>query len=512
MGHCVRRLGIVACLVVPSRLGAQLPPLGVPAGTLRVELDGSLETFDRRFREGQRESIAADLSSTALGSDRIPSLADAEARISRIIGNAGYRINLGALTTDAHADVGTGSLGLSLGLTNYIAIFGRIPLVRTRVQSLMQLDPSLANAGLNPGVDEQLSFFTQLDAALATLNAKLAAGDYDANPSQKALAQTTLADGTALRGDLFGLLADPATASPALPTTTSPAGTALDGRVVTLQATLSSDLGVTGFSLTPALPETALTKAELDELLTSPTGLALRLDESSVTFRGDAELGAALTLIDRWDRGTRRGGFRSALSGLVRLPTGRREQPDRPLDIGTGDGQTDIQLDVVTDVGSGPLGARLIGTYVRQLPSDILTRVTRPSQPFAGPDRLTTVRRNPGDIFVLGIHPFYRLARTFGFSAGVEHWSRGVDRVTYASPTDSIPGIDPGILAEESKSSATMLSVGVTYSNAGGLRPGGKGLPVDASWSYQRVLRAGGGRVPDSHAVRGKFRVYFGIW
>jgi hypothetical protein len=196
----------------------------------------------------------------------------------------------------------------------------------------------------------------------------------------------------------------------------------------------------------------------------------------------------------------------------VRLPTGRREQPDRPLDIGTGDGQTDIQLDLITDVGSGPLGARLNATYVRQLPSNILTRVTRPSQPFAGPDRLATVRRNPGDIFALGFHPFYRLARTFGFSIGVDHWSRGMDQLAYASPADAIPGIDASILAEESKTSATMLSVGVTYSNPGGLRPGGTGLPVDAALSYERVLRAGGGRVPNSHAIRGKFRVYFGIW
>jgi hypothetical protein len=509
----VRRLGFVACLILPSRLGAQLPPLGVPGGVLRVELDGSLATFDRRFRDGHRESYAADLFSSTLGSDRIPILADAEARVGRIIGNPSYRINLGALTADAHADVGTGSLGLSLGLTPHITVFGRIPLVRTRVQSSMQLDPTSADAGLNPGEAEQLPFFGEMDAALATLSAKIAAGDYDANPSQKALAQTTLADATTLRADLFGLLADPATASPAIPTGNSVAGAALDGRVVALQNTLAVDLNVSGFTLTPALPETALTDAELEQALSAPGGpIAVRLTQSPVTFRGDAEAGATVTLVDHWDRGTRRGGFRAALSGLVRLPTGRREQSDRPLDIGTGDGQTDLQVDLVADVGAGSLGARLSGTYVRQLPSTILIRVAPPSQPFAGLDRLTSVRRNPGDIVALGVHPFYRLARTLGLQAGVEHWSRGTDAVFYASPADALPGIDPNILAEGSRANATLVSVGLTYANPGGLRPGGKGLPVDASWSYQRVLRAGGGRVPNSHTVRGAFRVYFGIW
>ena len=85
MGHCVRRLGIVVCLIVPSRVWAQLVPVGVPSGVVRLELDGSLDAFERRFRAGHLESYAADLSSGALGSDRIPILADADARIGRVI-------------------------------------------------------------------------------------------------------------------------------------------------------------------------------------------------------------------------------------------------------------------------------------------------------------------------------------------------------------------------------------------------------------------------------------------
>jgi len=149
---------------------------------------------------------------------------------------------------------------------------------------------------------------------------------------------------------------------------------------------------------------------------------------------------------------------------------------------------------------------------VRQLPSTILVRVTAPSQPLVGPERLAFVRRNPGDIVAVGVRPFYRLARTFAVQAGLEHWSRKSDVVAYATPSGAIPGVDASVLAEESSANATLLSVGITYANPGGLRPGGTGLPVDASWSYERVLRAGGGRIPDTHRVVGQFRVYFGIW
>jgi hypothetical protein len=141
----------------------------------------------------------------------------------------------------------------------------------------------------------------------------------------------------------------------------------------------------------------------------------------------------------------------------------------------------------------------------------IVKRVASPDQPFAGQDRLTQLRRDPGEILVLRALPFYRLARTLGLQAGVEHWSHGSDSYTYASPEDELPGIDPNVLAEDSETNATLLSVGITYSNPGRLRPGGTGLPVDATWSYERVLRASG-RVPNSHAVRARFRVYFGVW
>jgi hypothetical protein len=267
---------------------------------------------------------------------------------------------------------------------------------------------------------------------------------------------------------------------------------------------------VSGFSSGPALPGEVLSQSDLNTFISST--LALRLDDAKVTFRGDAEAGAAITLIDRWDRGGHRGGLRAALSGLARFPSGRLDRTDHPLDIGTGEGHTDLQLDAVVDVGAGPLGARFTGTYVRRLPADILVRVTSPEQPLVGPDRLTFIHRDPGDVVAIGIKPFYRLARTFALQVGLQHWSRRMDDVTYASSADQIPGVDPSILAQGTSANATVLSAGITLANPGRYAPGGNGLPVDASWSYERVIREGGGRVPDSHLTRAQFRLYFGIW
>lgn len=514
MGQCARRLAVLAGLLAPSAAYAQLAPVGVPAGVLRVDLDGSVETWDHRWLDGGRAPLGTDLSSGAAGSDLLSSLADADARLGRITGIASYRLNLGALTADALADESRGSLGLALGLTRAITIFGNLPLVRVRTQATYALAPTAtSDAGVAPTSDAQSTFFSQFDASLTGLSGRIAAGDFDGDPALKARAQATLADGTALRDDLFGLLADPATAAPFVPTATSAAGAAVAGRLGALQTALAGDFGVSGFSTLPALPTEQATTADLLTALSDPSGAsALRLDENKLTFRGDAEAGVAVTLVDRWDRTRARGGFRAAVEGLVRFPTGKLAPADRVLAFGTGEAQTDVELRATADLGAGRWGFRAEGMYNRQLAADYILRVAPPTQPLAGLDRLSAVHRDPGDVVRLAVRPFFRLAPTFALEGLLMHWSRGEDDVAYLTAADEIPGVPASVLAQDTKASATVLGIGITFSNAGRFRPGGRGLPLDASWGYERIVRTTGGVVPDRHTFRARLRAYFGLF
>ena len=512
MGYGARCLGVIVCLSAPSVARAQLAPVGVPPGVVRFEVDGAFDSWDKRFRDGDKESYAADLSGP-LDGDLLPLLASYDAIVQRVTGLSSFRLNLGALTTDAQADVGTAVLGLTLGVTRSIAVFGRLPLGRARVQTDLGLDAAGANAGLNPGTTAQDPFFSQFDAALGTLEAQIAAGTYDGDPAHRALADATLAQGDALFGDLFTLLGDPGTASPFIPTSGSDAGTALAARIATLQATLGTDLGVGGFSTGPTLPAAPVTAEDVESAISDPLGpIGLQTGESQVTFRGDAEAGVAVTIADRWDRGGRRGGFRAAAEGLVRFPTGVRARTDRLLAVGTGDGQTDVELRGVVDLGTGNTGVRLEGGYNRQLAGDVLERVAVPSQPFPDRSLLTSVRLDPGDVTTLAVRPFFRLARTFAFIGSLERWSKGMDAVEYRSEADAIPGVDASVLAQDTDASAILVSFGVSYSNPGALRPGGTGLPVDAGWTYERIVSASGGIVPDTHRIRARLRLYFDVW
>jgi hypothetical protein len=479
---------------------------------VRVEVDGNFDSWDRRFRDGTREPLGAAFASSALGSDLLPTLAPYDALIRRITGLGDYRLNLGSLGGDAHADVSNATVGLALGVTRAVTVFGRLPLARVRMQTTLAVGGG-GNAGLNPGTGVQAPFFDEFAGALTTLESQIAAGVYDGDPARRALAEQTLADGDALFTDLATLLGDPATASPFVPTGGSEAGVALNGRIAGLQATLAADLAIAGFTARPALPATPATAADVGAVIGDPFGpVGVQPGDAEVTFRGDAEAGVAVTLADRWDRDGKRGGLRAAAEGLLRFPTGERARNDRLLALGTGDGQTDVEIRGTVDLGAGHLGLRLEAGYNRQLAADVVDAVAPPSQPFPGRDLLTTVRLDPGDVTTFAVRPFWRVARTFALIGGLERWSRGEDAVEYRSPEDALPGVDAAVLGQETDAGATVLSVGLTYANPGALRPGGTGLPVDAGWTYERVVGASGGIVADVHRIRARFRVYFGLW
>jgi hypothetical protein len=509
----VRRLGtILITLLLPASAAAQLAPVGVPPGVFRFEADGFFETWEERYNDGDTEPLGAGLTSPALGVALLPALAEAEARIRSASGLPAFQLNLGDLTTDAHADRGFANFGGSLGLTRAITIFGRMPLVRSRVQYQLDLAGTGANVGLNPGASTQDAFFQEFQGALTTLSDRIAAGTYDGDPALRAAADAALAEGTTLRDDLFLLLADPEQAAPFVPAAGSEAGTAIGSRVGALQSTLAGPLGVTGFSSAPILPPTA-TEDDLETFVSDPSGpIGLRTGQSLISFRGDAEAGVAVTLADRWDPKGRRGGFRAAVEGLVRFPTGNRARTDRLLALGTGDGQTDVEVRATVDVGGGNLGVRLEGGYTRQLAGDIVARVAPPDQPFPGQDLLAELTLDPGDVTTLAVRPFFRIARTLAIIGTLEHRTHGEDEVTYRDAAGAIPGVDASVLAQGTDASATVAGIGLTYSNPGALRPGGRGLPVDAGWSYERVVRASGGFVPNVHRLRARFRVYVGVF
>ena len=505
---------ISGALVAPA--AAQLPEIGVPGGTVRVEIGGEFASIDRQLNDGSNEPWRTEFAASSIGGIYFPDLVPSEAIVAGLAGLPSYSYNIGRATMAAQASRGTLRLGLSLGITDRLTVFGSLPLVQQRVQVAYRFDPAAAGAGFNQadplfgtptGAAATTQFLSSFDTALDTLQSRLDAGFYDGDPGQKAIAQATLAEGSGQLSGLDALLANPATQAPFVPTAVSAAGAAISIRIAGTQASLTS-LGVTSFTEAVPLPTATLTQDEYDLFLTASGGRvgSRPFTTSSSFLAGDAEVGAAYAVLDAWDRDGAQGGIRVVVQALVRLPTGSVVAQNDFVSLPSGDHQLDIEASAVADIGKGRIGARLTGTYINQMAAEFDRRVTPPSQPVPWANRRALVEVDPGNIVGFRAEPFFRIGASLAVVGVFSYASRGSDDVTYAS--DPIPEVNASQLAEGTEVTSTTLGAGLSFAPA---RRDGR-ASIDGFWLYEKVVSASGGRVPATGAIRMGIRVPVQLW
>jgi hypothetical protein len=515
-----------AAVALAMPASAQLAPVGVPKGAARFDIRGEFSSADSRYRGGAYEDYLADFATPALGSAFWPALRSADSLVGLVTGQSAYRLNLGSQSASGQLTIGTGTIGVALGLTRRLTIFTNIPLVTTRVQARLTLDSAGADAGLNPAhptlgnqADQARAaqFFTDFTTALTTLDSRIAGGVYAGNPQQDALARAISARGAQMLDALTTITAGGASASPFLPTAGSGTGLAVTGAVRGLQDTLANQLGVGGFGSDPVLAAGRLTEAEFYDFVSNPVGpvVGLPLREARLSRLGDMDLGAVYTLVDHWDRPGRLGGERLAVQALLRLPTGLRDSPSNFFDVGTGNGRYEVGVSGTADIGHSHWGARLTGGYLWRLPALRVRRVADPSQPIAWFDRATNLQLDAGDLLSLGARPFFRLAPGLAIHAAADWWRQGADRATYRQAVDSIPGISANELTRNSATSGFSVGGGVSYVGRAVRECQASqhcGWPIEASWTYTRTRSGTGGRVPAFRTTRLEIRWYQRIW
>lgn len=499
-------------------LSAQLEQIGVPKGQLRAEVGGTFDNWSQRIFNGGTQEWSADFDSDSLGSDRIPELATAQGVLGRVLGQSGFRFSIGSTTSTELVNVGTLNLGLALGLTRRLTIFGRLPMVRARAQprvvfrgDSVGFNPASATFGSGTGQQASQLFFANFGQALDTLTNRFAAGFY-AGRADSALAAQTLQSASLLRARLDTLTRLESANAPFLPLEQSSAGQHLSNIISTLQGTLAT-LQVSSFADSLPLPSVALDQAGFDDFLGNPNGVvaARAPQEALYWYLGNVELGGSYTVIDRWDQNGGRGGIRLTARASMTLPTARLDQSFDFFDVGTGDPGYAAQGGLIADLGGGNWGVRLEGDYLMRFASLRVRRIALPSQPYAYAGRLANLRLNPGDDLSLSAQPFYRLTRAFAVTAGANYVRRGASSYAYYRPEDVLDGLNPADLAVDSKMSWLTISGGVTYTSRGILQPG-HGVPVEASWHYGETVSGSGGRVPKTQFTDLTFRLYFSLW
>jgi Arc/MetJ family transcription regulator len=387
-----------------------------------------------------------------------------------------------------------------------------VPIVSVKIEPRFLLDTTTSNLGLNTAALGFGNLIVQLQLAASAIRSKLA--DPALPAGERATLDALLARIQIMEPELQALLTDPATAAYFLPTASSAVGTALRNEVQRLRTDLLA-AGITAFSATLNLPTGRASADDFGTFVTDPAGpiAGQPIDDTPYLIRlGDIEVGAAVALIDKYPT-TRLGrGIRATVDATVRLRTGQLDRPDRFLDLGTGDRQPDVDLNLTTDIALGRLGVRMAGGYNLQLPGNQNRRVTPYDQPLAPVTTTAGVRRDPGDMVRVSVRPFFRLATYLSLYGAVDYWSRKADTFSYAAGQSPIEGVDLEVLARGTRTDALLLSGGISYSHAGESKLGLMRLPLDASLRYERILRSQTGILPDASTVRVDLRLYTRLW
>ncbi|MGH7699709.1 MAG: hypothetical protein ACREMJ_04205, partial [Gemmatimonadales bacterium] len=432
--------------LAPGVSGQTVPRTDLPrSGALRLTFDPLIETWGEQFFGGRRERLGAPLTGDTVGGARIPVVARLETDVRTASGVAGFVASLGTGRLAARQERRTTPITAEVGITDRLAVGLTLPLVRVYTRAHLALDTAGASVGLNPlllSPDNAASygrFFLEFGGALGQLADSIAGGSYGC-PGSPACAQATafLAEAQGVRDALGRLVYGAGTGggAPFLPHAQSDGGLGIDANLARIQQELATTYNIAAFSSDLLLPTEPLDRAAFETALTDTVyGFGLRPFGGTPVRRrywlGDVEVGARYRVAA--------GPVYAATAGVrLRLPTGHPDSPHDALDVATGDGQMDIEGQLVQElVLGGRLWLNLNARAGLQRPGERVRRVAPPDA-FLVPRAATArLRWDPGDYVALDFAPLFRFSRWFaaGFTAG--YVTRGEDRHTFATPQDS---------------------------------------------------------------------------
>lgn len=503
---------------VPLR--AQLPPVTVPKGQARFDIGGQFSWWDQAFVAGVKRAVITDFLRDPIDSPFLPGLGESESLLRAVTGAQPLSFTPGRTTGSVAFNIGSAEVGAAIGVTSRITLFGTVPIRRVRVQTQLLIDSTNATAGFNPadplfgdaqGASTTNAFLTELTTALSNLNAAIASGQYNQDPTLRAEAQATLARGTALRTGLENLLLGAAF----LPLAGSPGGIALTSSIDSLRLrlkALDADTNTVELGGAPALPTQGLAPGALEDyLIRSPLIQAQPFEPEVFTAIGDVEVGAAFAVLNEAPP-TSGISVRSVVRGSVTLPTAQLPDPNSLFALGTGQRVTAITADLVTDIMTNRFGARLSAGLTLPQTTELQRRIAPSDQPIPLVSTLATVERQPGKVFEASFQPYGRIARGFSFVGGITYWSKQADRYTWAAGQPEDPELDPAVLAQGTRSNATVISAGFSFAHSGVRGDGRVGLPLDGFVRAQMVVGSTEGRVPSNRSVVFGLRVYAKIF
>jgi hypothetical protein len=536
-------LSLVA--IVPRNVSGQRV-LGVgedatvlPGGVVRWTVQVGWSAYNEVYAPGgPLERLAARYSSDTLGGDKLELLRPLRASLRSLAQLPNAEVSLGPIRTDFTARVTRSEFAFDFGLTSRVMLTARLPYEHTISEVVVDVNPRderrfAANIGPNPAL-----FATQRDTvnahnrrvvdsvlrAAQTLKTRLdgcATSSSDPVCSDQARARALVNDAFGFASGIattYGTGADTTRGNQFVPMSSSTLQNAIAARVDALNAsfkTYIADVGPWEDPVAAQLPISAVqaTTYLSDSLQIAPIGLVER------SHIGDIELGTKVLLFDTFGgnaraRAHRQGvGFRMAVGGLARLGTAQVERPDDIFDIGTGDGQTDLEGNAAVDFVVGRrFWASVVGRYGAQLADEKTFRIPDVARnPYVMKYREQIVSRDLGDYIELEASPRYVYNDYLSFSANWLYRRKGEDKYTGSFTTEDPSGqpvtLDASILGVGTDQTEQRVGGGASFSTLRAFDRGRARLPLEVQFSHWQSI-SGSGYAPKQFTTQLQVRYY----
>ncbi|MDZ7779627.1 MAG: hypothetical protein U5R14_06760 [Gemmatimonadota bacterium] len=489
-----------------------------PAGTLRLSAWPSFTAWDQRFGasgEADRVSLGQPLTSDR-ALELFPGASTLTEGLRELSGAPDYQPTMGGVEGRVSHDVTEIDLGIDYGITEWWTVGASVPRVKTRTAVDLVFLPDTVAGDL--GISPYLTARNDVDMFLGGLRAATTAAWSRADGLCES-GDPACEDATALAqrtGRFDQTLSTVFHATPFFPLEGSSIATELADRITALDSDLR-DAGLDGLPGPLVLSNARATEADLETLPAQFDRLGyaepLRTRTSLWTW-GDVELKTSFGVLTLGRPLAARPGFSLEVQAgaLLRLGTGRTPDPDVPLDLGSGDGQRDIEGRLAARARFGSRfsfdGGVLYGTQNQRT---LERRGVVEGSALAPAASSVALVWDPGSYWAVEAEPALRLADALTVGGVYRYFSRGAD--AFSAVADSPSGTDDrswtlpsGDPARRHQMGLTLVYDTATPTGAEGSRP----LRLRLRWLH--AVAGHGADMPVTNRIEAGAEIYAPLW
>ncbi|HXL86079.1 MAG TPA: hypothetical protein VN927_02675, partial [Gemmatimonadaceae bacterium] len=489
---------------------------------------------------GSLEPLGADFTLDTVGVKQFPNLASLQLGIQQLIGNPSWYATLGNSQLDLRDRVSAFPFVFEAGLSKRLSLSIQVPYVVTQSMSFFNVNTTgvQGNLGFNPAfassaaVTQNATMLSQFTADSTSLKNAMdncaanpaASGCAQLNaPSTNAAAQALIRDAQSFARGVNSIYS----ASQFVPIVGTDAQLTLEARVAAFKAAYANfaAYGVAPITTTgPFASQNRLTVSDAQRIL-SDTAFGIVADPLAATSHrhiGDIDIGGKLSVYDSFGgaaeaRMSPHGlNFRTAVGGILRIPTGQIESPNNFIDVGTGRGAKAVEGRWFGDLLVGHyFWQSFIVRYNKPFADDQEMRITDlPNLVLAPLYRRQTVHRQLGAAFEFETSPRIVLNDFFSISGQYVYRHKAQDHYT---GTFTVPAVVTGFADVKLDASTLDLETetwehraggGVSFSNLYAFEKGQAKVPFEVTYLHWQTMRGSGGNQLKFFTDQIQLRIY----